>query len=52
MENNEKVIVRVYQEKESMWEREMRRMKNVNENRLREEEKKEIKMEKMMMMKK
>ena len=35
MEPNEQVIFRVYQEKERVWERELRRMKSVHENRLR-----------------
>ncbi|PSN38556.1 hypothetical protein C0J52_14818 [Blattella germanica] len=35
MEHNEQVIFRVYQEKERVWERELRRMKSVHENRLR-----------------
>lgn len=35
MEHNEQVIFRVYQEKERVWERELRRLKTVHENRLR-----------------
>jgi len=50
MEHNEKVIVRVYQEKERLWERELRRMKNVHENRLRAAAQKALKLEQMLMM--
>lgn len=35
MEHNEQVIFRVYQEKEKVWERELKRLKTVQENRLR-----------------
>ncbi|XP_049857847.1 leucine zipper putative tumor suppressor 2-like isoform X4 [Schistocerca gregaria] len=35
MEHNEQVIFRVYQEKERVWERELRRLKSAHENRLR-----------------
>jgi hypothetical protein len=50
MEHNEQVIVRVYQEKERLWERELRRMKNVHENRLRAAAQKALKLEQMLMM--
>lgn len=33
MEHNEQVIFRVYQEKEKVWERELRRLKQVHETR-------------------
>ncbi|XP_049798108.1 leucine zipper putative tumor suppressor 2-like [Schistocerca nitens] len=35
IEHNEQVIFRVYQEKERVWERELRRLKSAHENRLR-----------------
>jgi hypothetical protein len=50
MEHNEQVIFRVYQEKERLWERELRRMKNVHENRLRAAAQKSLKLEQMLMM--
>ena len=50
MEHNEQVIVRVYQEKERLWERELRRMKNVHDNRLRAAAQKALKLEQMLMM--
>jgi hypothetical protein len=50
MEHNEQVIFRVYQEKERLWERELRRLKNVNDNRLRAAAQKALKLEQMLMM--
>lgn len=50
MEHNEQVIFRVYQEKERAWEREMRRNKTLNENRLRAAAQKSHKLEQMLMM--
>lgn len=50
MEHNEQVIFRVYQEKERVWERELRRMKSVHENRLRASAQKALKLEQMLMM--
>lgn len=50
MEHNEQVIFRVYQEKERVWERELRRMKTVHENRLRASAQKAHKLEQMLMM--
>lgn len=50
MEHNEQVIFRVYQEKERVWERELRRMKQVHENRLRASAQKAHKLEQMLMM--
>lgn len=50
MEHNEQVIFRVYQEKERLWERELRRMKTVHENRLRAGAQKALKLEQMLMM--
>lgn len=50
MEHNEQVIFRVYQEKERLWERELRRMKNVHESRLRAAAQKALKLEQMLMM--
>ncbi|XP_044259201.1 leucine zipper putative tumor suppressor 2 homolog isoform X2 [Tribolium madens] len=50
MEHNEQVIFRVYQEKEKVWERELRRMKTLHENRLRASAQKALKLEQMLMM--
>ncbi|KAF2900048.1 hypothetical protein ILUMI_06132 [Ignelater luminosus] len=50
MEHNEQVIFRVYQEKEKVWERELRRLKTVHENRLRTSAQKALKLEQMLMM--
>ncbi|KAJ3665203.1 hypothetical protein Zmor_000709 [Zophobas morio] len=50
MEHNEQVIFRVYQEKEKVWERELRRLKSVHENRLRASAQKALKLEQMLMM--
>lgn len=50
MEHNEQVIFRVHQEKERLWERELRRMKTVHENRLRAGAQKALKLEQMLMM--
>ncbi|XP_075223233.1 leucine zipper putative tumor suppressor 2 homolog isoform X2 [Lycorma delicatula] len=50
MEHNEQVIFRVYQEKERAWEREMRRVKALHENRLRTATQKSHKLEQMLMM--
>ncbi|XP_039283015.1 leucine zipper putative tumor suppressor 2 homolog [Nilaparvata lugens] len=50
MEHNEQVIFRVYQEKEKAWEREMRRIKALHENRLRTVSQKTHKLEQMLMM--
>ncbi|KDR08635.1 Leucine zipper putative tumor suppressor 2-like protein [Zootermopsis nevadensis] len=50
MEHNEQVIFRVYQEKERLWERELRRMKTVHENRLRAGAQKALRLEQMLMM--
>ncbi|KAF5269355.1 hypothetical protein FQA39_LY08747 [Lamprigera yunnana] len=50
MEHNEQVIFRVYQEKERVWERELRRLKTVHENRLRTIAQKALKLEQMLMM--
>nr|XP_022900500.1 leucine zipper putative tumor suppressor 2 homolog [Onthophagus taurus] len=49
MEHNEQVIFRVYEEKERVWERELRRLKNVHENRLRANAQKTLKLEQMLM---
>lgn len=50
MEHNEQVIFRVYQEKERVWERELRRMKSIHESRLRASAQKALKLEQMLMM--
>ncbi|KAF5304392.1 hypothetical protein FQR65_LT18875 [Abscondita terminalis] len=50
MEHNEQVIFRVYQEKERVWERELRRLKSLHENRLRTIAQKALKLEQMLMM--
>lgn len=50
MEHNEQVIFRVYQEKEKVWERELRRLKSIHENRLRTSAQKAMKLEQMLMM--
>nr|CAD7569000.1 unnamed protein product [Timema californicum] len=50
MEHNEQVIFRVYQEKERVWERELRRLKAVHENRLRAGAQKTLRLEQMLMM--
>lgn len=50
MEHNEQVIFRVYQEKERVWERELRRLKTLHENRLRTSAQKALKLEQMLMM--
>ncbi|KAL0269509.1 UNVERIFIED_CONTAM: hypothetical protein PYX00_007213 [Menopon gallinae] len=50
MEHNEQAIIRVYQEKERAWERDKRRLKAVNENRLRASAQKILKLEQMLMM--
>uniref|UniRef100_A0A6P7GPL6 Leucine zipper putative tumor suppressor 2 homolog isoform X1 n=2 Tax=Diabrotica virgifera virgifera TaxID=50390 RepID=A0A6P7GPL6_DIAVI len=50
MEHNEQVIFRVYQEKEKVWERELKRLKTAQENRLRTSSQKVLKLEQMLMM--
>nr|CAH7749291.1 unnamed protein product [Callosobruchus chinensis] len=50
MEHNEQVIFRVYQEKEKVWERELNRLKTVQETRLRASAQKVLKLEQMLMM--
>ncbi|XP_025834322.1 leucine zipper putative tumor suppressor 2 homolog [Agrilus planipennis] len=50
MEHNEQVIFRVYQEKEKIWERELRKLKNVQETRLRASAQKVMKLEQTLMM--
>ncbi|CAH2002653.1 unnamed protein product [Acanthoscelides obtectus] len=50
MEHNEQVIFRVYQEKEKVWERELSRLKTVQESRLRASAQKVLKLEQMLMM--
>lgn len=50
MEHNEQVIFRVYQEKEKVWERELRRIKSIYETRLRTAAQKSLKLEQMLMM--
>lgn len=50
MEHNEQVIFRVYQEKENAWDREMRRIKAMGENRLKTAAQKSLKLEQMLMM--
>ncbi|KAJ8960475.1 hypothetical protein NQ318_013759 [Aromia moschata] len=50
MEHNEQVIFRVYQEKEKAWERELKRLKVVQESRLRAGAQKVLKLEQMLMM--
>lgn len=50
MEHNEQVIFRVYQEKENAWERELRRIKAMGDNRLKTAAQKSLKLEQMLMM--
>lgn len=50
MEHNEQVIFRVYQEKEKVWERELRRIKAIYEQRLRAATQKSLKLEQILMM--
>jgi len=50
MEHNEQVIFRVYQEKENAWDREMRRIKAMGDNRLKTAAQKSLKLEQMLMM--
>lgn len=50
MEHNEQVIFRVYQEKENAWERELRRIKSMGDNRLKTAAQKSLKLEQMLMM--
>ncbi|KAG5875184.1 hypothetical protein JTB14_033043 [Gonioctena quinquepunctata] len=50
MEHNEQVIFKVYQEKEKVWERELKRLKTVQESRLRASAQKVHKLEQMLMM--
>merc|ERR1719400_30238 len=45
MEQNEQVIFKVYEEKEKMWERELRKIKGLYDNRLRASQQKSSKME-------
>lgn len=45
MEQNEQVIFKVYEEKEKMWEREIRKIKGLYDNRLRASQQKSTKME-------
>lgn len=45
MEQNEQVIFKVYEEKEKMWERELRKIKGIYDNRLRSSQQKSSKME-------
>ncbi|XP_050443686.1 leucine zipper putative tumor suppressor 2 homolog isoform X1 [Adelges cooleyi] len=49
MEHNEHVIFRVYQEKENAWERELRRIKTMGDNRLKTAAQKSLKLEQMLM---
>lgn len=50
MEHNEQVIFHVYQEKERVWERELRKMKSLHETRLRASTQRALKLEQMLMM--
>ncbi|XP_026806448.1 leucine zipper putative tumor suppressor 2 homolog [Rhopalosiphum maidis] len=50
MEHNEQVIFRVYQEKENAWDRELRRIKAMGDNRLKTAAQKSLKLEQMLMM--
>ncbi|XP_050548764.1 leucine zipper putative tumor suppressor 2 homolog [Daktulosphaira vitifoliae] len=49
MEHNEHVIFRVYQEKENAWERELRRIKTMGDNRIKSAAQKSLKLEQMLM---
>lgn len=49
MEHNEQVIFRVYQEKENAWERELRRIKAMGDNRLKTAAQKSLKLEQTLM---
>merc|ERR1719446_1486859 len=49
MEQNEQVIFKVYEEKERVWERELRKIKGVYENRLKGNQQKASKMEQALM---
>ncbi|CAB4060834.1 unnamed protein product [Lepeophtheirus salmonis] len=48
MEQNEQVIFKVYEEKEKMWERELRKVKGLYDNRLRLNQQKASKMEQVL----
>lgn len=50
MEHNEQVIFKVYQEKEHAYERELRKLKALQDNRLRAAAQKSLKLEQMLMM--
>lgn len=50
MEHNEQVIFHVYQEKERVWERELRKMKSLHESRLKASAQRALKLEQMLMM--
>lgn len=50
MEHNEQVIFRVYQEKENAWERELRRIKTMGDNRLKTAAQKSLKLEQTLML--
>ncbi|XP_073998633.1 uncharacterized protein isoform X1 [Rhodnius prolixus] len=50
MEHNERVIFRVYEEKERAWERETRRLKALHETRLRSSAQRALRLEQMLMM--
>ena len=49
MEQNEQVIFKVYEEKERVWERELRKIKGLYENRLKANQQKSSKMEQALM---
>ena len=49
MEQNEQVIFKVYEEKERVWERELRKIKGLYENRLKANQQKASKMEQALM---
>ncbi|XP_063231798.1 leucine zipper putative tumor suppressor 2-like [Bacillus rossius redtenbacheri] len=50
MEHNEQVIFRVHQEKERVWDRELRRLKAAHESRLRAGAQKALRLEQLLMM--
>ena len=49
MEQNEQVIFKVYEEKERSWERELRKIKGLYENRMKVNQQKASKMEQALM---
>ena len=49
MEQNEQVIFKVYEEKERSWERELRKIKGLYENRMKANQQKASKMEQALM---